>query len=146
MNFIIIIAMCVLFIIGLIFIIWAISFKYKSFRLVNKCSESCNGILIKIEEIEIIHSVNNDSLRRYTTKSDVPIYEYEVSGIKYKIKGTNGHGFNLGDIVKINYNPKNPNECYIDGYSFKSWIVLLIIGIILLIMSFIFYLMFKLIF
>ena len=147
MNLIIIITICILFTLGILFIIWGISFKYKNFRLINKCSETCSGVLIKLDEIEIDHQVNNDSLSRwYTIKSDVPIYEYEVSGIKYKVKGTNGYGFKLGDTIKINYNPKNPNECYIDGYSFNAWIVLLIIGIILIIMSFLFYLMFKLIF
>lgn len=144
---VIIITICTLLTIGIVLIIWGISLKYKNFCFINKCSEICNGILIKLNEIEIGHQVNNDSSSRWhTIKSDVPIYEYEVSGVKYKVKGTNGYGFKLGDIVKINYNPKNPNECYIDGYSFKAWMVLLIIGIILIIMSFLFYLMFKLIF
>ena len=54
---------------------------------------------------------------------------------KYKMKGTNGTGFKIGDVVKINYNPQKPEQCYIEGYSFIAWKMLLIIGLIILVMS-----------
>jgi len=132
-------------IIGILFIVWSISFKYSCIRLVNKCTNSCEGILVKINEIKMWHQINNDG-RWYYTISYVPIYEYEVQGNKYKIKGSNGEGFKIGEVVKINYNPQKPKQSYIDGYSFKSWKVLLIIGIAILIMSFGFILLIKLIF
>ncbi len=145
MNLVSILIICILFIMGVLFIVWGISFKYTTNRLVNKCTSQCKGILVKLKEIKIYHS-DSDSKRWYPIKSDVPIYEYEVQGKKYTIKGTNGHGFKIGDVVQINYNPENPSECYIDGYSFKLWIVLLIFGIIFIIMTLLFYFLIKFIF
>ena len=67
----------ILFIIGILFIIWSISYKYKTSVLVKKCTNRCDGTLIKINEIEINHQ-NDEAGRWYTTKSYVPIYEYKV--------------------------------------------------------------------
>lgn len=134
-----------LFIIGILFIIWSLCFKYKNFILVNKCTNRCDGTLIKINEIKINRRINGDG-RWYSTKSYVPIYEYKVQENKYKIKGTNGTGFKIGDVVKINYNPQKPEQCYIEGYSFTAYKILLIIGIIILVMSIGFIFLFKLIF
>lgn len=145
MNFISTFIIGVLFIIGILLIIWSISLKCKSRYLINKCTEKCEGIIIKLNEIEIDQHTYSGG-RWFKTKSYVPIYEYEVQKEKYKIKGTNGSGFKIGDIASINYNPENPKECYIDGYSFNAWIVPLIIGIICIIMTSFFGLLIKLIF
>lgn len=134
MELIITLTIIILFIIGGVFIIWGISFKNKTRHLYNECIGKCNCILIEIKEIEINHQIN-DKGRHYSTKSYVPIYEYEVQGNKYKIEGTNGTGFKIGDVVEINYNPEKPEQSYIEGYSFASWRVLQIIGIIILIMA-----------
>lgn len=143
MNLVSIIILCVSCFIGIIFIIWSISFKHKVNHLTKECTNTCKGTLTRINEIEIDHSTSNG--KWYTTKSYVPIYEYEVQGEKYQIKGTNGSGFKIGDIVEINYNPRKPEECYIEGYSFIFWIILLIIGIIILVMTLGFAFLIKLI-
>ena len=145
MEFISTFIVIILFVIGILFIVCGIRFKHKSFSLINKCTNSCDGILIKIEEIKINQRVNGDG-RKYTRKSYVPIYEYKVQENKYTIKGTNGSGFKIGDVEKINYNPENPEQCYIEGYSFAAWKILLIIGIVILVMSIGFFGLSKLIF
>lgn len=145
MNLVSIIIVCIIFFIGIMLVIWGISFKYKSYHLMKKCKNKCRGILKEIDEIEIDHS-NLLEGKLHTTKSYVPTYEYEVQGKIYKIKGTNGSGFKIGDIVEINYNSENPEECYIEGYSFILWIVLLIIGIIFLIVALGFVFLIKLVF
>ncbi len=144
MNLALIITICLLSFIGIIFIVWSISFKYKSDLLINKFTNKCNGSLIKIDEITINHHESDE--KWWSSKSYVPVYEYEIQGTKYKIKGTNGRGFKVRDSVEINYNPENPKECYIEGYSFKIWIALLILGIIFIIMALGFFFIFKLIF
>ena len=145
MELILVFTITFLCIIGVLFIIWSISFKYVNMRLISKCTDRCDGVLIKTNEIEIPHQVNGDG-RWYYSKSYVPIYEYEVQGNKYKIKGTNGKEFKIGNVVKIKYNPKNPKQSYIEGYSFTAWKILLIIGILILIMSIGFIILSKLIF
>lgn len=145
MELILVFTITVLCIIGISFIIWGISFKYSNLHLVSKCTGRCEGVLIKINEIEIPHQVNGDG-RWYYSKSYVPIYEYEVQGNKYKIKGTNRKEFKIGNVVKINYNPQNPKQSYIEGYSFTAWKTLLIIGILILVMSIGFIILIKLIF
>lgn len=101
------------------------------------------GILIEIKEIEIPHISSTD--RWVYTKSYVPTYEYEVGLKKYRIKGSNGSGFRKGDTVKIYYNPSNPKECYIEGYSFGIWKVLLLLGIVFIVMALVFFRFFSII-
>ena len=71
---------------------------------------------MRFKNIEIPHQVNGDG-RWYYSKSYVPIYEYEVQGNKYKIKGINRKEFKIGNVIKINYNPQKPKQSYIEGYS-----------------------------
>lgn len=146
MNLISITIICLSFIIGIILIIWGTIEKLKIRNLINKCVNKCEGTLIKINEIEIEHYRNNDSLLRDKIKSYVPIYQYYVKGQIYKIKGTNGSGFKIGDIVLINYNPQNPSESYIVGYSFNIYKVILILGVIFIFMSVIFFILMKIAF
>lgn len=123
----------ILFIIGIILIRWGINIKLENKRLFNKCVNKCEGILIKINEKEMDH-VNINNSNQYKTKSYVPIYQYCVEGKLYRIKGTNGSGFKVGDVVEINYNPENPSESYIEGYSLTIfWKMLLLLGIIFII-------------
>ena len=118
---------------GVIFITYGIYLKYKANVLVTKCTRSCNGVLNEVIEI----------LRRYRDEDGYyrkkifyfPVYEFEVNGEKYKIRDTTGNfcseNFEIGKIVEIKYNPKNPNECYKLGDVFsKVWLVFLIVGII----------------
>ena len=67
-----------------------------------------------------------------------PIYEFEISGKKYKIRDTTGNisqeNLEIGKVVEIKYNPENPEECYKKGDAFsKVWLVFLIVGIICII-------------
>ena len=73
MDLISIIIICLLFIIGIILIVWGLIVKLKDNRLINKCVNKCEGTLIKINEIEIEHYRNNDSLIRDKIKSYVPV-------------------------------------------------------------------------
>lgn len=60
-------------IIGLIFIILSIILKYKFKHLIKNCTNSCEGTLIKLEEIKLSHR-SEDSAREYYAKENVPIY------------------------------------------------------------------------
>lgn len=146
MDLISIIIICLLFIIGIILIVWGIIVKLKDNHLINKCVNKCEGTLIKINEIEIEHYRNNDSLIRDKIKSYVPVYQYCVKGQIYKTKGTNGSGFKIGDAVNINYNPQNPSESYIAGCSFMAYKAILILGIIFIFVALILFILIKLVF
>ncbi|MCX4255192.1 MAG: hypothetical protein OSJ63_08040, partial [Bacilli bacterium] len=76
----------------------------------------------------------------------VPVYQYCVKGQIYKINGTNGSGFKIGDVININYNPQNPSESYIAGYSFMAYKAILILGIIFIFVALIIFILIKLVF
>lgn len=146
MDLFLVVMVCLLFFIGIVFIIWGVITNLKNNHLIKNCINKCEGTLIKIEEIEIEHYRNNDSLIRDKIKSYVPVYQYYVEGKIYKIEGTNGSGFKIGDIVNINYNPQNPAESYIAGYSFKAYKIIMVLGIIFILMSLILFTLAKLVF
>lgn len=85
---------------------------------------------------------SEDSAREYYTKENVPIYQYIVQE-PYFYKGANGLSFKMGSVKKIHYNPKNPEECYIEGESFIIFTILLRIGIIFTIVSILFLLLYQ---
>lgn len=64
----------------------------------------------------------------------------------YFYKGANGLSFKIGSVKKINYNPKNPEECYIEGEIFIILAILLRIGIIFTIVSILFLLLYQILF
>lgn len=108
----------------------------KAKDLIKKCNSKCNGTLIQIgEELnEVKDSDGHYRTRRYF----FPIYEFEVQGKKYKIRGTMANSsqekFEVGEIVEINYNPDNPEESYREGDIFsKVWLIFVIIGIVAII-------------
>ena len=126
---------------GIIFIALAIYLKSKTDSLITKCTSMCNGISNQIGEIirETHNNLDNGPLY-LKEKFYFPIYEFEVQGKKYKTRGTLEYDaqekIKLGEIVKINYNPENPEECYKEGDPLpKAWLIFLIVGFTIIIVG-----------
>ena len=77
-----------------------------------KCKEMVTGTVVDIYKIT---SINGSGGKRRTY---YPIYQYNVDGTMYVKKSSSGSIFcryQIGDEVKIKYNPKNPNTYHVKG-------------------------------
>ena len=121
---------------GIIFISLSMYLWYKANHLITKCTSNCQGVLTEIcEELREYRDEDNHHRKKIYY---FPIYEFEISGKKYKIRETTGNisqeNLEIGKVVEIKYNPENPEECYKKGDAFsKAWLVFLIVGIICII-------------
>ena len=121
---------------GILSIAISIFLRKKSTNLIKKCTSSCKGVLTTIVEREKEYSNSSNDYQKI--KGYFPVYEFEVNEKKYSISDTTGttrpEDIKIGTVVKINYNPQNPEECYKKGdYFSKAWLIFLIVGIICII-------------
>lgn len=135
-NLFSIILICASCFAGVMCIILSIWLRHKANNLITKCTSNCKGVLNEIGE-KLREYRDEDGDERKKTYY-FPIYEFEVSGKKYKIRDTTGNvsqeNLKIGEIVEIKYNPENPSECYKEGDAFsKVWLVFLVFGIICII-------------
>ena len=99
-------------IIGIVFIVIGLIIFLIDVINKVKCKEMVKGTVVDIYKITSI-SGNGGKRRTY-----YPIYQYNVDGTVYMKKSSNGSIFcryQIGDEVKIKYNPKNPNRYYVKG-------------------------------
>ena len=136
MNVFSIIWICAFCLGGIMSIALSIYLKNKENDLIKRCKNQCSGTLNEFSE-ELREQQDQDGIY-HKKKFYFPIYEFEVHGKKYKVRGTTGNrvqeDFKVGEIVEIKYNDQNPEECYVEGDSFsKVWIIFLVVGIICII-------------
>lgn len=70
-----------------------------------------------------------DNVRKSSSSKTVaPVFEYEVDGHKYKQRSSmyeNPARYKVGEVVKLYYNPGDPDEYYVDKH---DWVVILVMG------------------
>ena len=99
-------------IIGIVFVIvGAIIFLADIIKRVM-CKQEITGIVVNICKVTSFKGDGGKKRKFY------PVFQYNVDGTSYIKKSTKGYVFykyELGDNIKIKYNPKNPKQYYVKG-------------------------------
>ncbi len=112
------------------FCLWAAYVAYNSFNL-GKNGETTTGIVTKLEE-------GTDSDGNCCTYS--PVIEFQANGQTYTFESDNASyppEYEIGEEVKILYNPENPNNAQINKAS-ERWLMPVIVIPAMIITSIIF--------
>lgn len=87
------------------------------------CIEFTQGTIIQMKKIT--ERSNGEYVKRW-----VPIYEYEIDGVRYERESSNSYkngAFEEGDKVDIYYNPDNLEELYIPAENPENTVMILTI-------------------
>lgn len=88
----------------------------------KKCSATTEGVMVAREE-----RLERDAYRRMN-KYYVPVYTFEVEGNQYRGTGmkfkNEANLLEIGSKCKVNYNPRNPEDCFFDGKTGKELFVI----------------------
>ena len=80
----------------------------------NRCTGETEGILIYADE----RGEYDPSLKKYVSYY-VPVFEYKIEGQIYKTEASEysreASDFPLKSIGRVEYNPDDPRECFING-------------------------------
>ena len=103
----------ILIISGIIFVIMSIYKIYLHIKR-SRCTCETEGILIYADE----RGEYDPSLKKYVSYY-VPVFEYKIEGQIYKTEAPeysrDASDFPLRSIGRVEYNPDDPRECFING-------------------------------
>jgi hypothetical protein len=102
-----------LFFVG--FCLWGVYAAYTGWQLQTK-GETTTGTVIQFE-------VQSDGSSPCCTS--VPVIQFRVEGRTFSFKGgtaSDSPAYDVGDVVKVRYNPADPNTAQIDNL-FERWLL-----------------------